>query len=352
MNYIGADVHTATLDFAVVDERGRIRMEKTVATGERNLIEVIRSVPKPRTLYIEEGSLAAWIVEIGKKHRESVVVTDPKKNRWIASSEYKGDKLDARKLGQLARGGYVKEIHHPTGNRRRFRELVDSYHSTVESQTRLKNKIKSKFRQNGIPCTGETVYLEKHREKWRSKLKEEKVSLQIVEELWKQLETTAFSVKDFLAMIRKESKHYWEVKAFQKLPGIGLISAATVSAILETPHRFASNKKVWTYGGYGIAKRESGGKVYSNKLNRNYNRRLKYTIKQSVESAIQSKKNPFRGRYLELTLMKGVLPHRGKLTVGRMMLSTMYGMWKNRSEYDSEKVGGKVKETQTDNSKY
>ena len=36
-----------------------------------------------------------------------------------------------------------------------------------------------------------------------------------------------------------------------KIPGIGLIHAATISAIIETPHRFANKKKVWMYAGIG-----------------------------------------------------------------------------------------------------
>jgi hypothetical protein len=38
-----------------------------------------------------------------------------------------------------------------------------AYHDTVKSTARIKNKIKAKFRQNGIQCTGATVYSETYR---------------------------------------------------------------------------------------------------------------------------------------------------------------------------------------------
>ena len=44
-----------------------------------------------------------------------------------------------------------------------------SYHDTVKSQTRIKNKLKAKFRQNGIKCSGETVYSAKYRKEWKKK---------------------------------------------------------------------------------------------------------------------------------------------------------------------------------------
>ncbi len=121
-----------------------------------------------------------------------------------------------------------------------------------------------------------------------------------------------------------------------KIPGIGLIHAATISAIMETPHRFANKKKVWMYAGIGLMERSSGERVYSRKLTRDYNRPLKNAIKKSAEAAIVAKDNQFRKQYLKLTIEKGIPSHKAKLTVSRSMLAAMYGMWKKGEEYDPQ----------------
>ena len=77
------------------------------------------------------------------KNGEQLVISDPKRNKWIGASGEKEDPIDAAKLAQLARGGYIKEIHHPLGQRRRFRELITAYHDTNKSIVRIKNKIKA-----------------------------------------------------------------------------------------------------------------------------------------------------------------------------------------------------------------
>jgi transposase len=350
MNYIAMDCHISTLEFAVVNESGRITQEKRVNTGVKELIEFVKSVPKPRKIIMEEGTLASWVLEMCTDFGEELIITDPKTNRWIGQSGQKNDAFDARRLGQLARGGYIKEIHHPKGNRRRFRELVLSYHDTVKSETRIKNKLKAKFRQNGISCNGETVYLDKHREEWKKKLPKDKVVHLVVEGLWSQLDKIQ-EVKDgILQLIRTQGRHYPEIKRFKEMPGIGPIHAATISAILETPNRFANKKKVWTYAGLGIMEKSSGGKLYSRKLTRDYNRLLKYSLKQAAESAISASDNPFRRHYLQMTLEKGIPPHRARLTVARSIVATLYGMWKSGGEYDpdiKEKNAGKK---QTDSS--
>src|SRR4030042_1595956 len=341
MHYVGMDGHITTLEFAVVNEAGRLVKADRVAPSVNGFMAFVRTVPRPRTIYMEEGTLAAWALETCVRFGEKLVITDPKKNHWIGSSGQKDDPIDALKLAQLGRGGYIKEIHHPVGKRRRFRELMIAYHDTVSSTTRIKNKIKARFRQNGIQCTGRTVYSEAHRDEWREKLPQETTLLLILDGLWRQLEQSEQTEKELLAAGRSQAKHYPEIKLFEALPGIGFISAATISAILETPYRFADKRKVWMYAGLGLMKRSSGGKPYSEKLSTDYNRLLKSSIKQAAESAIRAEDNPFRRKYLDMTLLHGIAPHRAKLTIARDMLATMWAMWRKGEKYNPE-IRGKA----------
>ena len=336
MHYIGMDCHITTLEFAVVNEAGRLVKAHRVGTSVNGFMEFVKTVPPPRTIYMEEGTLAAWALETCICFREKLVITDAKKNHWIGSSGQKNDAIDAQKLAQLARGGYITEVHHPVGERRRFRELMEAYHDTVRSTTRIKNKIKAKFRQNGIPCTGETVYLEAHREQRKGKLPRNATLRLILEGLWRQLEQCEQSEKELLAAARAQAKHYPEIKHFEAIPGIGIIHAATISAILETPYRFANKRKVWMYAGLGLMKRSSAGKLYSEKLTTDYNRLLKYTIKQAAGAAIQAADNPFRRKYLDMTLLRGIAPHHAKLTIAWDMLATMWAMWEKGEKYNHE----------------
>jgi len=211
-----------------------------------------------------------------------------------------------------------------------------AYHDTVRGGARIKNKIKAKFRQNGIQCTGDTIYAKTYREEWKRKLPQDPTLLLILDGLWLQMEQLEQTEKKILAAAKAQAKQYSEIKLFDALPGIGFINAATVSALLETPHRFANKRKVWMYAGLGLMRHSSGGKLYSERLTTEYNRLLKYTIKQAAEAAIRAKENPFRRKYLDMTLLRGIAPHRAKLTVARDILTTMYAMWKKGEKYNPE----------------
>jgi transposase len=333
MHYIGMDTHLSSLDFAVINDTGRLVKATRVTTSVNNLIHFVKQGTPPRTIYMEEGTLAAWALEICTRFGEKLVITNPKENHWIGLSGQKNDPLDALKLAQLARGGYVKEVYHPVGERRRFRELMASYHDTVRSTTRIKNKIKAKFAQNGIVCSGSTVYLESYREDWKGKLQNTTVRL-ILDGLWRQLKQSEQSEKELLAAAKAQAKQYPEIKHFNAIPGIGFIHAATISAIVETPHRFANKRKVWMYAGLGLMSRSLGGKLSSEKLTTDYNRLLKYTLLQAAEAAIRTKDNPFRQKYLDMTLLRGIPPHRARLTVARQILATIWAMWRKGEQYN------------------
>ena len=59
MNHIGMDSHITTLEFAVVNEAGRLVKADRVATSVNGFMEFVKTVPPPRTIYMEEGTLAA-----------------------------------------------------------------------------------------------------------------------------------------------------------------------------------------------------------------------------------------------------------------------------------------------------
>jgi len=336
MNYIGVDCHISTLDFAVVDRRGKLKAKASVNTSAKEFMEFVRKVPKPRKIFIEEGTLASWLLETSLRYGEELVITDPKINKWIGKSSVKDDDIDAEKLANLARGGFIKEIYHPVNKKRRFKELVFAYYDTVKNQTRIKNKLKARFRTEGIKCSGNTVYSEKYRDLWREKLPKSQIAHLIVDELWNQLDQLQASKKKIKGQIETQSKQYPEIKRFMKIPGIGLINASTIFAIIDNPDRFANKKKLWMYAGMGLSVRASGGMVYSKKLTREYNRQLKNAVKKSAESAIYARESQFRRQHLRLTIKQGLPSHKAKLTVARSLLATVYGIWKSGEEYDPD----------------
>ena len=104
MNYIGTDSHISTLDFKVVNEAGKVIKAQRVLTSASNFMEFVKSVGKPRQVIIEEGPLAAWLLEICFRNGEQLVITDPKRNHWIGSSGKKRRRHRCRETSSISPG--------------------------------------------------------------------------------------------------------------------------------------------------------------------------------------------------------------------------------------------------------
>ena len=71
----------------------------------------------------------------------NVILSNPVKTRAIASAKIKTDKLDAVKLADLLRGGYISECYVPNDKIMKLRELVRHRLVLVRMKTKLKNSI-------------------------------------------------------------------------------------------------------------------------------------------------------------------------------------------------------------------
>lgn len=331
---IGLDAHVTTCEFAIVDPDGHVRYAKRVPTTARALISALTSIPGSKKIVVlEEGCMSPWLIRTLRPYCDKVVSCDPKRNRWIARDAYKNDQVDAVKLSHLYQGGFIQEVYHtPEVAHERFKQTVLFYHTLVKSQTRLKNKIKACFRQRGIRCTGESVYNPADTT-WVSSLGDDHLVKWQITLLRQQLILVADQLGTVTQKLATMSRRYPEIARFRKLPGIGLVHACTIYALIDTPFRFPTKRKLWTYSGLGLTDKGSGGKKMPTHLNKSCNRLLKGTIKRAVESALQARDNAFKAQYQRLIYDKGILPHRATLTVARSMLATIYAMWKHGTAY-------------------
>ncbi|MBI1916970.1 MAG: transposase [Planctomycetes bacterium] len=82
-----------------------------------------------------------------------MTVCDPRRNHLIAKDSDKDDPIDAEKLAQLLRGGYLKAVHHPQSLERAvFKQLVLLYHDRVRQQVREANRVMAYLRRHGCSC--------------------------------------------------------------------------------------------------------------------------------------------------------------------------------------------------------
>ncbi len=325
-------MHSKHSSVAVVDRTGQLLFEGQHTTSERNLRGVVASVSGSKVIALKETTVAAWVYRVLQQHANRVIVCHPRHNDAIAKSGNMTDAQAAHLLANLAPGKLIKPVHHPSDDgRQAFRKLVQSYHQLTREMVRVKNQLKAKLRQQGIPCSGSDVCQPHRRALWLAKIRHEDVAFQ-VEKLMETVEHLLEHKAAYLKRIRQRAKAFPQIAAFMALPGIGIVHAATFSAIVDEPRRFANRKRLWSYCGLGIAQRSSDGASTPPHLNRNGNRLLKSIAKSAAQHAVNHGDNVFARQY-KRSVAGGIKPHCAMLTVARAVVATMLAMWRKGEPY-------------------
>ena len=70
--YIGLDAHSSSCTLGVLGPSGKRLGLHVVETNAKALIEVLRSIPGPRHLCLEEGTLASSLYDVLSPHVEEM----------------------------------------------------------------------------------------------------------------------------------------------------------------------------------------------------------------------------------------------------------------------------------------
>jgi transposase len=345
--YIGMDVHQETISIAVMTGNGRLVMESIVETKASTILQFVQGLPGDLHVTFEEGTWAAWLYDLMKPHVRELVVCDPRKNALLKEGN-KSDKIDARKLADLLRGGYLSSVYHGENGLRTLKELARSYLTISQDLTRVMNRVKALYRSWGIACGGQQVYAPRHRAEWLNKIGEPGVRRR-AEFFYQQLD----AVRALRQVVRRdlltESRKHGATKLLRQIPYIGPIRAALLIALIQTPHRFRTKRQLWTYSGLAIETRDSAqyryvaGQLQRSKkpqqlrgLNENHNHDMKAIFKSAAAMASR-REGPFQDFYLEL-LTKGMKPAMARLTLARKIAAITLILWKKGAHFDAEQL--------------
>jgi len=336
---IGADTHCAFTELATISPGGRLVRRDRCATTIQALVRAISEVRRPRVMVIEEGPLADWLYRGLSERGETVIVCDPRRNHLIAKDSDKDDAIDAEKLAQLCRGGFIKVVHHATSfDRVVFKRRVALYHDQVGHRVREANRLMAQCRQLGI-FVHERDFTDACRwQECQDRLPAHPVVRADLRLLWqshRHAVTQADKLRRGLLTLSRKNK---VIRRFTALPGVGWIRAATFFAYVDTPFRFKKKQALWRYMGIGLERRGSGEGSRLVRVSRNANRVLKNAILGAAMSAAVSRGNPFAEQHRRW-LADGLSPRNARRNVARSLATVMWGLWKSGDDYRPECVG-------------
>ena len=340
-HFIGADTHCKETELAVVTEAGRLTKRFRCPTTIRALAEVLKTVPRPRRLAFEEGPMADWLYRNLLPFVDGITVCEPRRNHLIAKGGDHDDPVDAEKLAQLFRGGYVKAVHHPESFARSvFKHHVGLYHDRVGHRVEEANRIMAFLRRYGVFVQESAFADPPDRPALLARLPKNRVVRSDLALLWSGYDLAAEQVAQVRRELIRLARREPQIRRFTKLPGVKWIRASTFFVCIDTPWRFKSKSALWRYMGIGLVRWHSGNGPERLRVPPpvEVNRILKAMILGAAESAIRTQDNPFADQHRRW-IKQGLSPQISRRNVARSQAAVMWGMWKNGSAYRPEQVG-------------
>lgn len=334
---IGLDAHSRSCEACVTDMAGVVTEPVGFQTSAYNLIKLAHRFPDA-VFVLEESTMAQWFVETLSPHAADVFVSEPKQNKWMTSGT-KSDRLDAYKLATMYLLGSLRRVYHSLDHGLvEFKRAVQHREFLVRQSTRLKNRIKAKFRECGVVPKGDSVYHSGQREEVMKELPD---SMQArLRHAYEQLDQFDRQEKEAERQMIQQGRFFPEVARFTAVPGVGMIGACTFFAFVQTPHRFPDKHDLWSYAGLKVVTRESAGKPIGRpRLTFGGVKALKTMSRHAFLGALRTTRgdNPI-ANYYRRRREAGQKAHAARLTTQRKILSILLHLWKTGEEFNLNKV--------------
>jgi transposase len=336
--FITMDTHCRTTDACIKTAAGKLVKREHLPTAIPSLQALIESVPRPRRLAFEEGSMAGWLQRNIKQCVDELIVCDPRRNAHVAKDGDKDDAIDAEKLNDLYRGGFLRPVHQLDSLQKvADKQLIGLYHDRVAHRVAEGNHLLFLGKRWGV-LLQRTRLLQSDGGPWlKTCLQEAGVpeTIQaIAEDLRQGLLRAVEQEQTLHQQICRMARRDKMIQRVTELPGYGPIRAATLVCYLDTPWRFKSKSALWKYVGIGLKRHNSGDGMAILCVEQACNRLLRNVVIGAAQSAIEQKDNVFARRYARW-IAAGLSPKNARRNVARDQVTAIWGMWKSDRPFDA-----------------
>ena len=334
--YVGMDVHKKRWSVTIRNSGLKLKTFSMDPSPEKLKVHLETNYPGGIfQLVYEIGFSGYWICRRFKElGLECIVVNPADIPTGHKEKDRKSDPVDSNKLARELENGNLHRLYVPLENDQHLRSLCRHYRKVVQSNTRVKNRIKGHLDFNGITVPYQSSYWSRNLINYLNELPLDngpakaylRLSLEELEEH-----------RQRLVRILKELR-YWvqergEVRVIQNLrsiPGIGFKTAMIIYTEIMDIHRFRTLDHLKSYAGLVPSTWSSGETDRTRGLTYRSNSQLKYVL---IETAwISIRKDPvLLKHYQKLTLR--MTKQEAIVRIASKLLNRIRYVWKNDSPY-------------------
>jgi len=256
MRWIGLDVGRDFAHAAVVEDKGSARKLGRFRMGDE--FRAFAASLGADDVVALEASTNTWaLAELLGRHAGRVVVSNPLRTRAIADAKRKTDDIDAATLAELLAADYLPEVWQPDEITRRLRRLVSHRASLVRDRTAVRNRVTAILARRLLRPPASDPFGVRGRA-WLATLElpgDERLTLDAALRLDGLLRAEVETAERAIALLVVDDPR---IGRLLTIPGIGLVTAAAILAVIGDIGRFHRPAKLVSYLGLDPRVRQSG----------------------------------------------------------------------------------------------
>jgi transposase len=285
-DYVGIDVHRRRSQIAVVNQGGKVLVNRNVTNGVDTVLSVIGGLPTGTPVAFEAAYGWGWLVQLLDDYGFQPHLAHPLRCKAIASARLKNDKVDAAILAQLLRADLLPEAWIAPHEIRWQRALLRHRFQLVRPRTLVRNRIHAILADHGQDRPA-GCFTDVGRA-WLAQVDLPPVPRRVIDDLVVLLDAIQAPIDAADAQLAKDARGDPRVKALRRLPGVGPLTALTIAAEVGDVGRFPNARKLAAWAGLTPTVRGSDRTVHHGHISKQGSPWLRWILCEAAQTAKRS----------------------------------------------------------------
>ncbi len=346
---VGVDLHKTQFTVCLLSEDRKVNESGLYPTMQYGYESFIKKL----TRLVEAGyEVTAAVESTGNtryfrnellKEGICVKVVNTMKFKVVNESVKKTDKRDARTLAEFLEKDMLPESVLCSQESEEIRRIIKSRSILVKAMVSLKNQVHGLLLGYGIESRRGQLQSKKERQRILCGLEDHRSygnAAQAVRPLLETIEQIASEIKRIEKVLAELVAEDKDVELLQTIPGVGLITAATIRAYSDDINRYESAKNYAAHAGLVPWVQNSNETVRHGHITKRGPVELRTAFVQVVMGMLRYQK--VTSNYRMMTKYRDMKKHKGTgksiIATARKISTIVYAILKSRESFDPTKM--------------
>jgi len=322
----GLDVHKGSTYATILDQNGKIVNQARM--NNEKVLSYLSHFDISKVAMESSNQVASLYRQLASKGY-SVMVSHPKKTRYIAEAKIKSDRVDSKAIAELARLDALPLAYMPDEETAVLREKVRRRAFLVRERVKLRVKIKSILMYEGLKWPSDYGLFTEKGVEWLHGL-----NLESVESYLRVLKPLDDEIKLVSKQLRGLAVNDEDVKLLMTIPGIGYYSALLVKSEIGDVSRFPFGERLCSYAGLVPSTHASGNTVRHGGITKEGSKWLRWLMVEAAQTHVRMYDTAITRAYHRIAERRG--RRVAVVAAARKLLMCCYSVLKNKRAYQDQ----------------